>query len=184
MSTNIVSTATLQALYAVFSSNIKYNSLSVVADNNKPAIIPLSSFIGNPDYSAFNSKPGSASTIYNGLISNLGQFINDVQNNNTGNGDLGNITLRVQVIMPDGNVFFDSAKNNQNTYANFLSKSINENHGTRHYIQQAIHSKNGVGWEVKWSSSVKGIQTYYAVRFGMSEHTSLGVLVLSYDKSF
>ena len=52
-------------------------------------------------------------------------FINDVTNNSIAGYNFGTISrFRILVILADGTVFFDSFNDN-NTYANFLSKSWN-----------------------------------------------------------
>jgi hypothetical protein len=43
---------------------------------------------------------------------------------------------RIVITLPDGTVVVDTSKNN-NTYANFQAKAINENHNTRVAILDA-----------------------------------------------
>jgi len=177
--TSTFSISALQQVNAAFNSNKNYDAITY---NN--VTLPLVSFLGNPNYSGFNIPEQELQNIYNAFISNMNTFINDVSLNNLPNYNLGNIKLRIVVTIADGNVFFDSSKGENNTYTNFLNKSINENHGTRHYIQQAFHSKNGIGWETKWSSSTQALETYYAVRLGMSEFGIIGVITFSYSDRF
>ena len=62
-------------------------------------------------------------------------------------------TSRILATLSDGTVWYDSSKGDMNTYANFKSKSINENHASRYSIRQAMDSYEGVGWESKYSTS-------------------------------
>lgn len=185
MSSSGFTTTSLKALYAAFNSSTTYNSITYATDSNgNPLMLPLDSFLGNPNYSGFNVTPEALPGMYNAYAFNLNKFINDASNNNIPNLQLGHINLRITITIADGNVFFDSSKGNKNTYSNFINKSINENHATRHYIQQAMHSKNGIGWETKWSSSTKGLETYYSVRVGMSEFGIIGVITFSYSNVY
>jgi len=176
---------TLQSIYSAYNNNLSYSSTEYIDSKGDKQIVALLSYLGNPNYSGINVPPGFSESIYNGLISSLNQFITHVQNNNVPNYNLGNITnFRILVTIADGNVFFDSSKGNKNTYQNFLNQSISENHGTRHYIQQSFHSKDGIGYESKWSSTTQGIDTYYSQRLGMAETGIIGVIVFSYSNVY
>ena len=61
---------------------------------------------------------------------------------------------------------------------------MEENLGTRHYIQQSFHSKDGIGYETKWSSTTLGLESYYSVRFGMTGAGIIGVIVFCYSNAF
>ena len=180
--------STLQAIYSAFNSNLSYSSTQYVDGNGITQTISLVGFLTNPNFSGFNIPANALQQllpfIYNGLKTNLNRFVTDVSNNQVLNYDLGVINkFRILVAIADGNVLYDSSKSN-NTYENFLSKSINENHATRKSVQQAIHSKDGIGYETKWSSSTQTIDTYYAVRYGFSTTGILGVIVFSYSNNF
>jgi hypothetical protein len=184
MSNNTTSGFSLNTLQMINSAfNADYNNSSVTVGN---VSIPLVSFLANPNYSGGGgSNPEVLNSIYNGITNQLKNFITKVTNNTVEGYNLGNVkNFRITVSGADGHIFFDSFKGNNNTYDNFLNKSINENHGTRNYIQQAIHSKNGVGYELKWSSTTQGIETYYAVRLGMSETMCICVVTFSYSNSY
>ena len=88
--------------------------------------------------------------------------------------------VRILCTLPDGAVFYDSDKGDKNTYSNFKSKSINENHNTRFVFFEAI--KKDESYETKYSTSVSDIQAsefYYAIRIGTSPENSVGVLRIS-----
>jgi len=173
-------TSTLEAIHSAFNNNLKYYSTSF-----GPSKIVLFSFLGNPNYSGLNISTDQLPLVYAGLAQSLFSFIADVSNNSVPNYNLGVISkFRILITIADGTVFFDSAKGANNTYANFLSKSINENHATRHYIQQSFHAKNGIGFESKWSSSTQSVDTYYSTRVGMSETGAIGVIAFSYSNSY
>lgn len=74
-------------------------------------------------------------------------------------------TGRVVVTLPDGTVVVDTSKNN-NSYANFLAKAINENHNSRVAIFSAQQYPCGVGIETKLSTTDATVESYVAVRGG------------------
>jgi hypothetical protein len=179
------SLTTLQAIYSAFNNNLDYSSFTLTNPiTGTSQLITLVNFLGNPNFSGLNVSDDTFPIIYDGLIASLNNFISDVSNNNVPNYNLGNIpSFRILVTIADGNVFFDSSKNN-NSYDNFINKSINENHATRHYIQKSFHSKDGIGYESKWSSSTQRIDTYYSVRLGTVSSAIVGVISFSYSNSF
>ena len=75
---------------------------------------------------------------------------------------------RILGTMPDGTVFFDSSRLFRNTFENFKTKTINENHASRSAIRQAMDSQEGTGWERKYSTSTGVEEEAYAVRTGQS----------------
>ena len=88
--------------------------------------------------------------------------------------------VRILCTLPDGAVFYDSGKGDKNTYSNFKSKSINENHNTRFVFFESI--KKDESYETKYSTSVSLLQSreyYYAIRIGTSPENSVGVLRIS-----
>jgi hypothetical protein len=191
---SIISTAssyslsTLQSIYSAFNNNLSYSSTQYVDGNGITQTISLVGFLTNPNFSGFNIPAEALQQllpfIYNGLTANLNRFLTDVSNNQVLNYNLGKIyKFRILVALADGNVLYDSSKTN-NTYANFLTKSINENHASRKSFQQAIHSKDGIGYETKWSSSTQTVDTYYAIRYGFSSTGILGVVIFSYSNNF
>lgn len=85
---------------------------------------------------------------------------------------------RILCTLPDGTVFYDSGKGDKNTFKNFKSKSINENHNSRYACFESL--KAGDAYETKFSTSgANKREYYYAVRLGTSVVNSLGVLRLS-----
>ena len=84
-------------------------------------------------------------------------------------------TGRLVITLPDGTVVIDTAKDDglgagQNSFANFQSKTINENHNTRNAIMSAQQYPCGIGAETKVSTSTGQNEIYAAVRLG--EHLS------------
>ena len=71
--------------------------------------------------------------------------------------------LRLVVAEADGTVAYDSSKEN-NTFINFKSKTINENHNTRPAFMVAQLSKSGVGTAYRYSTSVNANEINVAVR--------------------
>ena len=90
-----------------------------------------------------------------------------------------NLKSRILATLADGTVWYDSARGNRNTYANFKTKTINENHESRYSIRQAMDSYEGVGWESKYSTSDGNYEDYYAVRGGVAPQEIKYVIRLS-----
>ena len=72
---------------------------------------------------------------------------------------------RVVITLPDGTTAVDTSKNN-NTYANFLAKAINENHNSRVAILAAQQYQCGLGLESKFSTTDGQLESYFAIRLG------------------
>lgn len=98
--------------------------------------------------------------------------------------------LRVQVILPDGILFFDSANPEaNNTLANVnIPKSdfittgrylIGQNHGGRTYFQSAALSNTGTAFQKKFSTTTNTYQYYYAVRQGSTSVQYGSIVVIS-----
>ena len=173
--TNAFSTMNLAVVKDLFFSDIKFHSTRLPIG----IVIPLLSFMGNPNFSGLPEHP---KVIYNGLVGSIRNFMSVVSSD----PKLAKFThLRVMLVMPDGNVFFDSAKSDtENTYENFMDSSIGQNHGTRFHIQVASHKQAGVGMETKWSSTTKGLETYLTYRLGISGTGSIGFITFSHSTSF
>ena len=75
---------------------------------------------------------------------------------------------RILGTVADGTVFFDSSRLFRNTFENFQTKTINENHASRSAIRQAMDNQQGTGWERKHSTSIDVEEEAYAVRTGQS----------------
>lgn len=82
--------------------------------------------------------------------------------------------LRVLITLSDGVVAYDSSKGANNTYANYRSNTINENHNSRVAIMTALLGNSGNGYETKYSTSTGVLQAYNAIRIGYSTSESLG----------
>lgn len=88
--------------------------------------------------------------------------------------------LRLVVTEPDGTVVIDTAMTTNNTFNNWKTKSINENHNTRVAIMDAQTLEGGVGFETKHSSTLDVNQYYVAIRGGM-RYKNAGTFRLSID---
>jgi hypothetical protein len=98
--------------------------------------------------------------------------------NNISGKNLNAVGLRVLIALADGTVCYDS-DSKTNTYSNFLSKTINENHNSRIAILQAILSNNGVGFETKLSTTTNTVTTYLAQRIWPSNGLAMGTIRVS-----
>ena len=94
--------------------------------------------------------------------------------------NIGGSKARLLCTLADGTVFYDSGSKVKNSFSNYRSKSINENHQSRSAIQKAILSDEGLGWEAKFSTSTNSYEQYVAMRVGMSQHDAMGVVRLSF----
>ena len=94
--------------------------------------------------------------------------------------NLGGSKSRLLCTLADGTVFYDSGSKVKNSFSNYKSKSINENHQSRSAIQKAILSDEGLGWEAKFSTSTNSYEQYIAMRVGMSQTNAMGVVRLSF----
>lgn len=86
---------------------------------------------------------------------------------------------RILITLPDGSVVLDTNKTN-NTYANYKSKLINENHNSRVSIMSALLGNSGLSFEDKYSTSSGNFEQYMAVRVGPVSSSPGGVIRLSY----
>ena len=196
--TSAFSTNLLEAIYSNFRSDSSCTSITVPCLNSSntrqstegdPIILFLDSFIENPNFSGIASftknDPIELGKIYDLFVANLYKFIDNITKNSVSNLKLpgGISTFRILITLADGTVFFDSFKRkDQNTFQNFLNKKINENHGTRVYISDAI--QNGKAIESKWSSTTKAVETYYSKRIGIDTKVSIGVIAFAYSTSY
>lgn len=71
---------------------------------------------------------------------------------------------RIVITLPDGTVVVDT--NGSNSWANYQSKSINENHNSRIAILNSQLCLGGVGYEQKYSTSTGNVEKYVAIRLG------------------
>lgn len=86
---------------------------------------------------------------------------------------------RIQITEADGNVSYDSSKGVLNTYFNKVEGLINNNLGTRHYVQSAQLSNDGLGNEIKFSRTTGKIEAYSAKRINDSYGNHQGVIIIS-----
>jgi hypothetical protein len=73
---------------------------------------------------------------------------------------------RVVITLPDGTVVVDTSRGAANTYANFVAKTINENHNSRIAILDAQLFECGIGVETRRSSTTGAVENYVARRLG------------------
>ena len=181
LATTSFTTSSLQAIHNIFNQDISYSSVSIPLPTGGTYILPLTAFLSNPNSSKLESFGLSLDTLYDRFAVNLYRFLDEVTTNSVPNLNQGNVPgFRILIALPDGTVFFDSSKraSGLNTYSNFISKKINENHASRIYVRHAI--EKGVGIESKWSSSTKGLETYLTTRIGFVPENTIGVLSFSH----
>ena len=86
---------------------------------------------------------------------------------------------RFLVSKADGSVTYDSSKGIKNTYNNANNKAINENHNTRMSMMSAQLSINGMGNEIKQSTSTGQVEAYQAQTIVNSYGDNQGTVRLS-----
>ena len=84
---------------------------------------------------------------------------------------------RIVVTLPDGTVVVDTSQGN-NSYTNFLAKTINENHNSRVAIFAAQQYPCGAGLETKVSTTDATVESHLAIRAG-THLDSLGTIRMS-----
>jgi hypothetical protein len=93
---------------------------------------------------------------------------------------------RLVITVPDGTVLIDTGRPDDpgdtmasgNSWAHFLSKTVNENHNSRIAIFEAQEWPCGIGLERKLSTTTGVTETYVAIRLG-THLDSLGTARLS-----
>ena len=90
-----------------------------------------------------------------------------------------NSSLRILLTTSDGTVAYDSSRTN--TWANFLTRGINENHQGRPEILLAVLTSSGVGLTQRYSNSLRKTQKYQANRLGDSTNDNVGTFRISLD---
>lgn len=187
--TSALSINLLKSIYENFRSDSSNSSITVPVQGKDPIVLTLDSFIENPNFSGLatftNNDISEIAKLYDLLVANLYKFIDNIKGNSAPNLKLpaGIPTFRIVIALADGTVFFDSfRRKDQNTYQNFLSKTINENHASRVYIRHAID--HGMAIESKWSSTTKAVETYYSQRIGFDEKYSIGAIAFAYSTSY
>ena len=79
---------------------------------------------------------------------------------------------RVVFLTPDGRVVIDTSKGQDgNTYQNYLDDIISENHNNRVSVFQAQCDRRGIGYEKKFSNTIRRNEIYLAVRLGPFRNT-------------
>lgn len=98
------------------------------------------------------------------------------------NVTIGSPSPRVLVALSDGKVVIDTSvppsAPNANTFANYTTGDIGENHNTRVAIMSAQQQVNGVSYETKYSTTTGTQQAYVAMRAGPFRN-SAGTIRLS-----
>ena len=154
-----------------------YASIAGLADlQNKLQTTPLeveeTSNIGSSLITQMLSNPNSESD-WNNMDTVITKFKQNYTPILTG--------LRVLVTLTDGTVAYDTAKGTNNTFTNFQSNTLGENHNSRVSIMIANLGKDGVGNETKYSTTTGVNQAYNAVRMGLATTDALGCVRVSAD---
>jgi hypothetical protein len=137
----------LQSLYSAIINDVSYSTC-------------VTPFLNNPIADASNA---AATQNYTSLVN----FMTAKKVQGASNED-------ILVALDDGTVIYDSGKTN--TFASYITKTINENHNTRPEILNATLSSSGTGYSRRYSSSAKAIRQYYAVRVGGSPQSNIGTI--------
>jgi hypothetical protein len=83
--------------------------------------------------------------------------------------------LRTLVCTPDGTVAYDSSRDEMtNTFSNYKTSDIGENHLTRAEMLIALLGRDGHGVSERLSKTTSEQTLYYAERLGVSTSTPLG----------
>jgi hypothetical protein len=82
--------------------------------------------------------------------------------------------LRVLISTPDGTVAYDSSKTTTNTFNNYKSSIIGENHNTRPEMLVALLGTSGVGNSQRLSRTTSEKTLYHAERIGTSTSNPVG----------
>jgi len=88
---------------------------------------------------------------------------------------------RMVATIPDGTVWYDSSKGTKNTWTNFQSKTINENHNSRACFMDVLLNELRDSFEMKYSSSTKTNEYRITFRLGDNRYYPLGVLGYSFS---
>jgi hypothetical protein len=125
--------------------------------------------------------------VYNALTSQLAAVTDDATYNTllgTANAVAAAVNARMLITVPDGTVVIDTNRNDgpgspqNNLFANFQAKTINENHNSRIAILMAQEYPCGVGVENKFSTST-GLDESAVARRAGDHLDSAGTLRLS-----
>lgn len=159
----------------------------IMSNSGMPVILD---FLDNPYSVSINPDTSNPWALdrYNSAIGFFNQFVDQenviLESNPATEGGL----YRLLAVLPDGTVWYDSQRNisstptNSNTYANFLNKTIGDNHNSRSAFLQALLSDDGNGYEEKTASvtSFNGArETRITVRLGPNKNNVVGMLGLS-----
>ena len=117
-----------------------------------------------------------SSNEYKKTIGILQDFVNISQKDDH---DISHI-YRIVATIPDGTIWYDSSKGEKNTWENFQSKTINENHNSRACIMEVLLNNNRSSFEMKYSSTTKTNEYRVSFRLGDNRYYPLGVLGYSF----
>jgi hypothetical protein len=134
---------------------------------------PLGFADESPTYNLETFLKDPTESLYPVVVNILQAFVNKCQTVSYPSTS----TYRVVATLPDGTVWFDSAK--VNTWANFTSKTINENHNTRRPFMEVLLNDDQFAHEIKNSVSTGYTESRVCMRVGDSRDTPLGVIALS-----
>lgn len=112
---------------------------------------------------------------YQQNINLLNDFITEAKNNDP----VKSREHRILATIPDGTVWFDSSKGAKNTWDNYQSKTINENHNTRACFMDVLINGIRDSFELKYSTTTKTDEYRVTFRLGDNRYYPLGVLAYS-----
>ena len=130
---------------------------------------------------SWSSNTGN-DALWNAMNQAIVSWQTQVSPNNKFSGNLENNKLIILVTLADGTVCYDSSSAN-NTYADFLTKTINENHMSRLSILTSMLNNEGIGYENKYSLSNIAYERYRATRIGLNSNEAIGCIRISYKDS-
>ena len=167
-----------------------YNTLITYQFQDKSPITYINNVLVNIKFGTVNSKTINTDVNniqYNLMVNCLVDWLNVSTSipEALGNPAIVKKNFRILVVGADGLVYYDSAAGSRNTLANIKTWDktngkyyINENHGTRSYIQGAGISADGSFYQEKNSTSTGLYDIYYAQRQGLSNNRPIGFVVV------
>ena len=157
-----------------------------------------SNIVGFVNYLTGNVlSPSDQNTAYNNMASAISAWLSNSETLTTIGLPAGVPTitipgLRVQVILPDGTLGYDSNSANNAlanlnvpsaTFSNDGTYLIGPNHGGRPYFMAAALSNNGTALQKAYSTSTATYQYHYAVRQGATSVQFGSIVVISANTS-
>ena len=176
-------TLTPSSLESVYNTLITFNHLNI------SPITHINNVLVNIKFGTVTAKTINTdvnNVQYNLMVDSLNAwFTSSSIPDALGNPNIVKKNFRVLVVGADGLVYYDSAAGARNLLKNIKiwdtasgKYFINENHGTRSYIQGAGTSATGAFFQEKNSTSTGLYDIYYAQRQGLSNNRPIGFVVV------